>query len=163
MNRYVTLSAAVASALAVMLFPAPVLAQKTTLPPGTAKVSTEPVVIVQQIKLAIAEERKAMAFYEVAGPHDSIEEAHQAASNGYVLIRSAKEGVQGIRATKKKFPDPVLEVVLQKLNAAWNKSRGPVDHIAPAGGNSRMGYLKVSVRQFSETIAMLEQILLMWP
>lgn len=162
MNRYVALSAGAALGFTVMLFPAVVLAQKTTLAPGAAKVSTSPLVIVQQIQLAIGEEKRALAAYEVAGPHDSIEEAHQAAANGYVLIRSAREGVQGIRATKKKFPDPVLEEVLQKLNVAWNKSRGPVDHISPPG-NMRVGYLKASVRQFNETIVILEQVLLMWP
>jgi hypothetical protein len=162
MSRSLVLLAGPALGLAIALFPAPGLAQKTTLAPGAARVSTEPKVIVRQIELAIEQEKKALAGYEAAGPQDSIEEAHQAAANGYVLIRSAKDGIGQIRARNKKFPDPVIDLVLQKMNAAWNRSRGPVDHLAPPG-NARVGYLRTSVRQLSETIVMLEQVLLIWP
>ncbi len=161
MSRSLALSAVTVLLISASLAPSPSLAQKTTLAPGQARVSNEPRVIVQQIQQAIEQEKKALAAYEVIGPEDSVEVAHQAASNAYVLIRSAKDGIASIKA-RKKYPDPVLDLVHQKMVAAWNRSRSPVDKVA-APGKGRVVYVQTSIRQINETIVMLDQVLLMWP
>jgi hypothetical protein len=160
MSRSLTAFVVTTLALIVALAHVPALAQKSTLAPGVAKASTEPRTIVNQIELAIAEEKKALAGYEAAGVNDSIEDAHQAASNAYVLIRSAREGIRLIRV-RKKF-DPVMDVVYQRIDTAWNRSRGPVDgNYGP--GPARARYMQNSIERMYETIALLEQVLLMWP
>jgi hypothetical protein len=153
----------IATALAVLaiVVPAPALAQKTTLPATLIKVSPEPTIIVSQLQTAIAEEKRALAIYQAAAPTDDISEGHMAASNAYVAIRSARSGMSAIRA-KKKFADPVLDLAYEKVNRAWNRSRGPVDHMPPPG-SGRGPYLATAGRQMSEVIAWLEQVLLMWP
>jgi hypothetical protein len=153
----------IATALAVLaiVVAAPALAQRTTLPATITKVSSEPTVIATQLQTAIAEEKRALAIYQAAAPTDDLSEGHMAASNAYVAIRSALGGISAIRA-KKKFADPVLDLTHEKVNRAWNRSRGPVDHMPPPG-NLRPGYLVTSTRQMSEVIAWLEQVLLMWP
>jgi hypothetical protein len=153
----------IATALAVLaiVVPAPALAQKTTLPATVTKVSSQPTVIVSQLQTAIAEEKRALAIYQAAAPTDDLSEGHMAASNAYVAIRSARAGMSEIRA-KKKFADPVLDLAYEKVNRAWNRSRGPVDHMPPLG-NLRQGYLVTSARQMDEVIGWLEQVLLMWP
>jgi hypothetical protein len=148
-------------ALLVTLGHAPALAQKFTLPREQGRLSSDPRVIVTQIQLAIAEEKKALAGYEVADVNDSIADAHQAASNAYVLIRVARAGMEIIKA-KKKFSDPVIELAFQKVDKAWNRSRGPVDgNWGP--GPQRARYMQDSIQRMNDVIALLEQVLLMWP
>jgi hypothetical protein len=136
-------------------------AQATTLPPLMTKASSEPSIIVQQIEIARQEEKKAMAVFEAAAWSDDLTEAHMAATNAYVAIRAARSGIWSIKV-RKKFADPVLDLAYDKLDKAWNRSRGPVDHMPPMGPQ-RAGYLQVSVKQMSEVIAWLDQVLLMWP
>jgi hypothetical protein len=118
-----------------------------------------------QIETAIAQERKAIAIYETLGPTDDISEGHLAASNAYVAIRAARSGMAGLRVKKRYSAaagDPIMDLAYDKVNKAWNRSRGPVDHVAPLGAG-RAGYLATSVRQMNEVITWLEQVLLMWP
>lgn len=138
----------------------PVSAQKSTLPESLVRVSQQPSVIVNQLGMAITEERRALEGYNAAAPDDDISGPHQAASNAYVLIRAAREGIWRIK-TLKKFEDPVLELVHKKVTAAWNRSRAPVDRLN--WGGRRDQYLESSRKQLAETIAMLEEILLVWP
>lgn len=143
----------------------PAHAQKSTLPEYVTKPTLQPTGIVTQIQLAIQEEKRALAGYEVSGPADDIEEYHQAASNAYVLIRAAREGMFQLKGNKKvknpNFFDPMLDVALQKVTAAWNRSRGPVDRLSSAV--KRQDYLEQSRVQLSQTIAMLEDLLLIFP
>jgi hypothetical protein len=149
-------------ALAALFFAStPGEAQKTTLPEYYNKVSSDPKVIVSQIQMGLELEKKALAAFEAAGPADDLTEAHLTASNAYVAIRAARDGLFGLKG-RKKLADPVLLLAYEKTNAAWNRSRGPVDHMPPMG-SLRAGYLTTSIRQMNEVIAWLEQVLLMWP
>ena len=147
MRRSLRTHLPLAAALAVLALAQPALAQKSTLPQALTKVSIEPQIIAGQLRMAIGEEKRALAGYE-------------AARNAYVLIRAARSGMGQIRA-RKKFPDPVLDLVRSKVTQAWNRSRAPVDHINWGGPKDK--YLEASRRQLAETIGMLEQILAMWP
>jgi hypothetical protein len=66
-----------------------------------------------------------------------------------------------INRALKKVEDPVLELAYKKVDAAWNRSRAPVDRFFDAG--RRDVYLETSRRQLAQTIAWLEEILLIWP
>jgi hypothetical protein len=153
----------VAGGTALMLVLAsagPTTAQKSTLPEQSNKISNQPSWIVNQLTLAIAEERRALAGYDAAAPGDDISGPHQAATNAYVLIRAALEGLRRIKDVKK-IEDPVVTLAHKKLHAAWNRSRSPVDKLS--SGMRRDAYLELSRRQLGETIAMLQEILLIWP
>ena len=160
MRRSLRTHLPLAAALAVLALAQPALAQKSTLPQALTKVSIEPQIIAGQLRMAIGEEKRALAGYEAARPSDSLTEYHQAASNAYVLIRAARSGMGQIGA-RKKVRDPVLDLVRSKVTQAWNRSRAPVDHINWGGPKDK--YLEASRRQLAETIGMLEQILAMWP
>jgi hypothetical protein len=137
---------------------APTTAQKATLP--EPRISIQPTTIANQIGMAIVEERRALAGYEAAAPDDDLTGPHQAATNAYVLIRAAREGMFRIK-NLKKFEDPVLDLAFKKVTAAWNRSRAPVDRLS--WGGRRDQYLEVSRRQLAETIVMLEELLVIWP
>lgn len=151
------------ASLAVGVLPA--RAQKSTLPEYVTKPTQQPAGIVSQLQLAITEEKRALAGYEVSGPADDITDYHQAASNAYVLIRAAREGMFQMIGTKKLrnryYSDPMLDLAFKKVTAAWNRSRAPVDHVNWSG--RREDYLAKSRQQLSETIAMLEELLLIFP
>lgn len=143
----------------------PAHAQKSTLPEYVTKPTRQPSGIVSQLELAIKEEKRALAGYEVSGPGDDITEYHQAASNAYVLIRAAREGMFNMIGMKKlknpNYTDPMLDLAFKKATVAWNHSRAPVDRIHNAV--KRQEYLETSRRQLTETIAMLEELLLIFP
>lgn len=167
MNRRRLAPCAAALVLSLTVVPAmlPALAQKATLAPGLAKVSREPKVIVNQIQLAIEEEKKALAGFESAASEEALIEARQAAINAYVLIRSARNGVEDIRDRNHrqgKFPDPLLELVWVRIDRAWNTSRWPVDAYQPPG-SGRARYIQDSIERMRESVALLHQIIYMWP
>jgi hypothetical protein len=143
----------------------PAQAQKSTLPEYVTKPTRQPSGIVSQLQLAVQEEKRALAGYEVSGPADDITDYHQAASNAYVLIRAAREGIFQVIGMKKvknpNYTDPMLDLAYKKVTVAWNHSRGPVDRLNSAV--KRQDYLESSRRQLTETITMLEELLLIFP
>lgn len=158
------LRSVVAAGLVVVLAAVtPVVAQRTTLPESVTKPSTHRPTITRQLELAIAEERRALAGFETAASEEDIAVAHQAATNAYVLIRAAREGIfriKGINSVKKLPEDPMLEITFKKVTTAWNRSRGPVDGFHSAGRRDQ--YMEVARRQIAETIGMLEELLVIW-
>jgi hypothetical protein len=152
---------AVITAVAAMALGGQGAEAQSTLPP--IKPQADPLVqkAVSQLNTAIREEKRALEIYQTLGPTDDISEGHKAASNAYVAIRAARTNMGEIKS-KKKYADPVLDLAFDKVTKAWNRSRGPVDHVAPPG-NGRMPYIQTAMRQMNEVIVALEQILLMWP
>jgi hypothetical protein len=165
MKRSQTLVAILLALVGLAVGAAPARAQKTTLPETVTKPTRQTSGIVNQLQLALQEEKRALAGYEAAGPADDITDSHQAASNAYVLIRAAREGMFNLRGWKKlrnpNYEDPMLDLAFKKATAAWNRSRGPVDRLSSAV--KRQDYLEQSRRQLGETIAMLEELLLIFP
>ncbi|HKZ05059.1 MAG TPA: hypothetical protein VJU81_06265 [Methylomirabilota bacterium] len=157
-SRLVMTAVAAISALAFEAQPAH--AQTTTLPPSPAHADPQVQKAVNLLHTALREEKRALEIYQTLGPTDDITEGHKAATNAYVAIRSARSSMAEIKA-RKKFQDPVMDLAYQKVDQAWNRSRGPVDHVQ--SGNGRMPYINTAMRQMSEVIVWLEQVLLMWP
>jgi hypothetical protein len=159
-----TLTPLVAAGLMMVLAAAtPAGAQKSTLPESVTKPSTQRPMITKQLELAVAEERRALSVFDQAASDEDIAVGHQAASNAYVLIRAAREGIfriKGLNSMHKRPEDPMLEIAFKKVTAAWNRSRAPVDRLHNAG--RRADYLETSRRQLAETIAMLEELLVIW-
>jgi hypothetical protein len=159
-----TLTPLVAAGLMMVLAATtPAVAQKSTLPESVTKPSTQRPMITKQLELAVAEERRALARFEQAATEEDILVAHQAASNAYVLIRAAREGmhrIKGINSMNKRPEDPMLEISFKKVTAAWNRARGPVDRLNSAG--KKVDYIETARRQIGETIAMLEELLVIW-
>ena len=121
-----TLTPLVAAGLMMVLAAAtPAVAQKSTLPESVTKPSTQRPTITKQLELAVSEERRALAGFEQAATEEDILVAHQAASNAYVLIRAAREGmyrIKGINSMHKRPEDPMLEISFKKVTAAWNRA-----------------------------------------
>jgi hypothetical protein len=167
MNRPRLAPLVLALALSLTAAPAlvPVFAQKSTLAPEVARVSREPKVIVNQIQLAIREEKKALSGFESFDSEEALAQARQAATNAYVLVRAARYGVEDIkdfRNRHRKPADPILDLVFQKVDRAWNNARWPGDsYQAPGGGRAR--YLQESIQRMHEAVNLLEQVLYMWP
>jgi len=136
-------------------------AQSTTLPPIKGQADPQVQKALNQLHTAIREEKRALEIYQTLGPTDDITEGHKAATNAYVAIRAARTNMGEIKA-RKKYSDPVMDLAYEKVTQAWNRARGPVDHVAPPG-NGRMPYIQTAMRQMNEVIVWLEQILLMWP
>ena len=159
-----SLKALVAAALTgILAVASPALAQKSTLPESVTKPSTQRSTITKQLEMAMAEERRALSVFDQAVSEEDIAIGHQAASNAYVLIRAAREGmfrIKGVNAMHKRPADPMLEVAFKKVTAVWNRSRGPVDKLS--SGGKRRDYLENSRRQIGETITMLEELLVIW-
>ena len=165
MKRSRILASILLALVALTVGAMPACAQKSTLPETVTRPTRQSSGIVSQLQLAILEEKRALAGYEVAGPADDITDPHQAASNAYVLIRAAREGMFQMIGMKKLhnpyFQDPMLDLAFKKVTDAWNRSRGPVDRLSNAV--KRDEYLETSRRQMSEVIAMLEELLLIFP
>lgn len=157
----VTTAVAAVAAVSLTLGAHPAAAQTTTLPPIKGHVDPQVQKAVYQLQTAIREEKRAIEIYQTLGPTDDISEGHKAATNAYVMIRAARSNMEEIKA-KKKFQDPVMDLAFDKVTKAWNRSRAPVDHVAPPG-NGRIQYFAKSINQMNEVIGWLEQVLLMWP
>jgi hypothetical protein len=154
------LRAAVA-AVAALALGAQAADAQSTLPPMKGQADPQVQKALSQLHTAIREEKRALEIYQTLGPTDDITEGHKAATNAYVAIRAARTNMGEIRA-RKKYSDPVMDLAYDKVTQAWNRSRGPVDHVAPPG-SGRMPYIQTAMRQMNEVIVWLEQILLMWP
>jgi hypothetical protein len=149
---------AVLSGLLVLAGPA--AAQTSTYPESMLKISYEPRMIAAQLQAALAEAKKARAGYEVLGPDDPVEGPLQAIINSYFLMRVALAGMGGING-QKKFPDPLLELALNKTKQAWNRARGPIDSVKTS--RPRTEYLEWSRVMIEDVVVLLEQVVAFWP
>lgn len=139
----------------------PAAAQQSTLPANVVAPSKENRVIRNQLTLARKLEQQALDGI-TAGPPDNAVPidpvALQAARDAYVLIRAARHGM-GWQKEGKKLPDPLLDLVYQRVDKAWNLSRTPVDR----KDMRRAEYIEVSVRDMTQAISLLDQVLVMMP
>ena len=138
----------------------PAMAQRTTLPAAVVRVSKEPAIIASQLRLALASGKRALVGLQAAGELGSLDESVQAARDAYVLIRSARAGMEGLKR-KQKLPDPMLDILYARTTRAWNLARTPADRIT--WGLSRAKYLELSIRDLNEAMTILEQVVEMWP
>lgn len=141
----------------------PVDAQKTTLPATATAVKREPRWWTGQLRQARELGQKALVAFQNAPTDEGSpidEAAHQAARDYYVLIRSARYGIDG-SLHEDKFHDPLLEVTARKVNEAWQLSRSPVDKASSS--MSRQEYLELAVRDLRQSVRLLDQVLILLP
>jgi hypothetical protein len=154
----------ITAVLVLLLAPArPAAAQKTTLPPSVITSSPQGAVIGNQLRMAAKLGREALAGIEALPRDDSVpidEATLQAARNTYVLIRAARHGLELSKASKK-FGDPLQELAYKRLTDAWNLARGPVDRAS--SGISRQEYISSSVRDLSQSLRLVDQVLVLLP
>ena len=153
---------AAASALS-LLWAAPALAQKTTLPPSLNTSKPQSAFIKNQLGIAVDLGRKTLAGLQALPVDDSIpidEGTLQNARDTYVLIRAARHGMELAKANNR-FSDPVLELSYKRVDSAWNLARTPVDRASD--GVSRQQYLQESIRNLSEALRLLDQALVLMP
>jgi hypothetical protein len=158
------LLAVVAAALALnLLEAAPILAQKTTLPPSLNTSKPQGAFIQHQLRIAVDLGRRTLAGLQALPADDSIpidEGTLQNARDTYVLIRAARHGMELAKETSR-FPDPVMEMAFKRVDSAWNLSRGPVDRASSAMNRQR--YLEESVQSLSRAVQLLDQALVIMP
>jgi hypothetical protein len=138
-------------------------AQKTTLPPELVRASMEPSKISRQLRMASELGRTVLNGLQALPADDTVPldpGVLQGAKNTYVLIRTAKEGVE-LRMDRQKFKDPMTEVPFRRLVEAWNLSRTPVDKAS--WGMTRAEYLSISIRDLSRALQLVDQVLVMLP
>ena len=158
------LLAGVTAALTLsMLWAAPALAQKTTLPPSLNTSKPQSVFIKQQLRTAVELGKKTLAGLQAMPADDSIpidEGTLQNARDTYVLIRAARHGMELAKETTR-FPDPVMDMAFKRVDSAWNLSRGPVDRASSA--MSRQRYLDESIQSLTQALRQLDQALVIMP
>lgn len=134
---------------------APALGQP--LPNNT--VSVDPAVIGRQIRAAIAVGEQARA--RLGGPGtDDLPGTHQLLDTMYRQVRRARENLIDRKAIAK-FPDPILDVEINKVTFAWNTIRRPVDGYfnSPAKDEWKAG----ATQDLQLTMATLRQVEAMLP
>jgi hypothetical protein len=133
------------------------LAQPTSLAPNVIAASRETSVIRNQLTMARKLEQQALQGI-MAIPADNSAPVDatslQAARDAYVLMRSARHGLNWQREARK-FPDPILDMVFKRVEDAWNLSRTPVDRT----GYEPVAYAEVSLRDMTKAIRLLDQAL----
>jgi hypothetical protein len=142
---------------------APAFAQKVSLPPSMLAASNKSAVYTNQLRLASELGRKALALLEAAPTDDGTpldESVVQPARDCYALIRSARHGMELARESQK-IQDPLLDLAFKRVDSAWNLSRTPVDKYTWA--MDRQTYLETSVRDLSQAMHLVDEVLVLLP
>jgi len=147
--------------LAGLAFLAPwAVAQTSNLPEDILKPKLNAQAIAGQLRIALDQSQRALAELEAAGEVGPLEASVQHATNAYVLMRSALEGMKYLKAMSK-FPDPMLALAEMKTHRAWALCRTPVDHVTYA--HTRAEYYDISTHALSDSIQIQKQVLGIWP
>lgn len=128
------------------------------------RASREPRQIRRQLSMAQDFGHRALAGLEAASTDDGIPLDAQtvlASRDTYVLIRTAYEGLETLRE-KQRVTDPVIELAFSRLTTAWNLSRTPLDKLS-WGSMTRQEYLAMSVRDLSQALRLVNQVLVLLP
>lgn len=122
-------------------------------------VSVDPAVIGRQIRAAIALGEQART--RLAGPGtDDLPGTHQLLDTMYRQVRRALGNLNDRKAIAK-FPDPLLDMEINKVTVAWNTIRRPVDGYfnSPAKDEWKAG----ATQDLQVTMATLRQVEAMFP
>lgn len=149
--------------LASLACACPAQAQKTTVAEGLLVQKAATAWWMGQLNQARVFGAKALAGLQASPPNDSdpVDEAVlQAARDTYVLIRSARGGIEMARSGRR-INDPLLDIVFLRVDEAWNLARVPVDQIS--WGKPRAEYLNVSTASLGKSLRLLDQVFLLMP
>lgn len=135
----------------------------SSLPASEVRVGKEKVLWTGQLEKARRIGGKALLGLQAAPTDESVPidtSVLQAVRDNYVLIRAAKQGMEVFKSDLK-FPDPLMDMAVQRITSAWHLARTPVDQ--HSWGLSRQDYLTASVRDLSRSLQLLEQALAILP
>lgn len=122
-------------------------------------VSVEPAVIGRQVRAAIALGEQARVRLSSPGTDDNTG-VHQLLDTMYRQVRRALGNLNDRKAITK-FPDPLLDLEINKVTFAWNTIRRPVDGFfnSPAKEEWKAG----AAQDLQVTMATLRQVEAMLP
>jgi hypothetical protein len=122
-------------------------------------VSVDPAVIGRQVRAAIALGEQARERLSSPGA-DDIKVTHQLLDTMYRQVRRALGNLNDRKAIAK-FPDPILDMEINKVTFAWNTIRRPVDGYfnSPAKEEWKAG----AAHDLQVTMATLRQVEAMLP
>jgi hypothetical protein len=149
--------------LASLTSASPARAQKTTVPESLLAQRAERTWWMGQLRQARQFGGRALAGLQGTQPNDSdpVEETVlQAARDTYVLIRSARGGIEMARSDRR-HNDPVLDLVFRRVDEAWVLARAPVDQAS--WGKSKAEYLDVSISSLRQSLRLLDQVFVLMP
>lgn len=140
----------------------PAEAQKTTLAPNVLAVKRDQKWWTGQLRVARELGQKALVGFRNAPTDEGspIDEAVQAARDYYVMIRAARYGIEG-SVSDDKWKDPMLELTSRKVDEAWRLSGMAVDKAS--SGMPRQEYLELAVRALSQSVRLLDMVLVTLP
>jgi hypothetical protein len=149
--------------IASVVWTPPAHAQKTSLPANVVRIGKEQTWWTGQLRMARQIGGQALVGLQNAPTDDSVpidEGVLQATRDTYVLIRAAKAGIEIFKG-EQKFPDPIMDLTLQRVTQAWNLARTPVDKIS--WGLSRQEYLTLAIRDLGTSLRLMDQVLIVLP
>jgi hypothetical protein len=147
----------------VLMCASPAEAQKTTVPQVMLAEKPETAWWMTQLRQARQFGATALAGLEATPADDSIpvdEKVLQAARDTYVLLRSARGGIE-IARNDRRYSGPMTDLVFKRVDEAWNLARAPVDRIS--WGNSRTEYLEVSIHNLRRSLQLVDQVFVLMP
>ena len=147
-----------------LVWAAPALAQKSTLPPTLITSNPQSAFIKNQLNISIDLARKTLAGLEAMPADDSIpidESMLQNARNTYVLIRAARHGME-LAKEGSRYPDPVMDLAFKRVQEAWATARTPIDRSSSAG-IPRGQYIQESIQQLNLVVRLLNQAVVIMP
>lgn len=148
--------------LTLILGGAPKAETQTTVPDSAFNTSHQPAVIKHQLQMAAQFGRRVLASLHAASPDDATpidDYMHREARYTYGFLRSARHGM-GLQKSAQKFPDPVLDLTYKRVTRAWDLARIPVDRLCCL---TRQQYLAEAIPAMTESMRLLEQVLVMIP
>lgn len=144
----------------VGVIPGKTSAQRTTLPDIITRPNPSPAIISDQIRLAVKLGNRALAGLQTGPDRPELEAPVQTARDCYVLIRAARTGLEA-RKARRSVTDPLLDLTIEQTTLAWNLARTPVDRFVD--GITVEEYRRVAVRDLSQAIEILEEVLMLMP
>lgn len=138
-------------------------AQKSTLLNGAGEIRKDRFWWASQLRQARETGGRTLQELQAAPPDDSepVDETMlQNARNTYILIRSARAGME-IYKSEQRFPDPLLDLMFQNVTEAWTRARTPVDKAT--WRMPRDEYLSVSILDLARSLRLLDQTLVLLP
>ena len=164
MRRHVVRARICIGVFVCLLLASPAFAQKTNLPGELTKSKPDLTVIRTQLELALKQAQTSLVRFQEVGPHGSLDPAIQSAENAYVLVRSAREGLEDYLAPRTragKPPDPMKKLAQKKMTEAWNAARTPGEFKSWAMPRER--YFEKCTTALNRAVGALEQALALLP
>jgi hypothetical protein len=137
-------------------------AQQTVVPDHLFVASRDKAAITNQLHLAAGLGKKTLMGLRAMSTDDAVpldSNLLRNAGDTYKLIRAARYGLE-MAKERMRYPDPILDLSLKRVDAAWDLSRTPVD-MSTSAGVSRQEYQRKSIEDLSRALKLVDQALLL--